>query len=107
VSWETSDRRQHLPSNWSTITADILKRDRECQLSYPGEWETRNGTMRCTVTATEVDHIGDRDDHDPANLRGACSACHQRRTREQAAAALAAVNAKARRPVRPHPGVIA
>lgn len=98
MPWTSSDRRAHLPRNWATIRARILKRDRwTCQLRDPG----------CTIRATEVDHIGDRDNHTPANLRAACPACHTRRTGIQAKAAQRAVAARSRRPDEPHPGLVA
>ena len=96
MTWTTSDRRTHLPSNWATIRARVLKRDRGvCQLRDAG----------CTVRATEVDHIGQRDDHTLTNLRAVCRACHAGRTGAQAKAAQRAVAARGRRPDEPHPGL--
>lgn len=71
--WARSDRRAHLPSNWSSLSKTILERDPTCQLGYDC----------CTVTSTQVDHAGDRDDHSPHMLRGVCAPCHGRRTAEQ------------------------
>ena len=83
--WASSTRRATLPTNWSsTVVPHILERDPVCQLAYPGTWHTRRGPAHCTGQATEVDHIRDRNDHTPANLRGVCSACHRRRTQAQA-----------------------
>lgn len=73
-AWAGSDRRATLPRNWATITRRILDRDGyRCQIRDPG----------CTLLATEVDHIDDRDDHRPANLRGACHPCHAHRSAMQ------------------------
>lgn len=85
--WAGSDRRSTLPSNWSSLTKFILDRDPTCRIAYPGEWLTKRGTVRCTVTSTEVDHWGHRLDHRPEMLRGVCHNCHSRRTQEQAQAA--------------------
>lgn len=84
--WQTSNRRAELPSDWTHIAAGILERHPTCQLDYPGIWHTSRGPARCTHTSTEVDHIGDKHDHTPHNLRGVCTSCHSRRTLEQAAA---------------------
>jgi 5-methylcytosine-specific restriction protein A len=82
--WAASDRRATLPSYWGSLATRILKRDKTCQLHYPGTWHTNKGEATCTRIATEVDHIGSRTDHSPKNLRGVCSPCHRRRTQEQA-----------------------
>lgn len=82
--WAGSTRRATLPSNWSSITAVVLAEEPTCQLAYDGTWWTRSGPTSCTVDSTEVDHIVDRLDHSRANLRGVCSACHRRRTQQQA-----------------------
>lgn len=69
--WRNSTRSQQLPSGWhSKIRPRILKRDgHACQIRLPG----------CTGTATEVDHIRDPLDHDPANLQAACTHCNARK----------------------------
>ena len=87
-------RRSPLPPGWDRrIRPRILRRDqRTCQLAYPDI---------CTGRATEVDHIGDDDDHSDTNLRAVCHPCHARRTGRQARAA----QPDRRRPTEPHPGL--
>ena len=58
----------------------------------------------CEGVATEVDHIGDRDDHGENNLRATSRTCHRSRTGRQARAARG-IHAT-RRPPQPHPGLI-
>lgn len=60
--------------------------------------------------ATEVDHMGSRDDHRPESLRSACSPCHLLRSSGQGGAAAGrAARARAaakRRPEEGHPGLV-
>ena len=77
VQWQGSSRKATLPKRWAVIRLRALRRDKVlCQLRLKG----------CTGRATEVDHIGDRNDHSLANLRSVCSACHKQHTQAQAAA---------------------
>ncbi|MER5671146.1 hypothetical protein [Pseudonocardia alni] len=46
-------------------------------------WKTGRDTW-CGAEAREVDHIGDRDDHRPENLRALCTPHHRERTSRQA-----------------------
>lgn len=97
--WTDRPQGRALPSNWSrTIRPRILVRDPHCTLRQPG----------CTLVSTEVDHIGDPDDHSDGNLRGACHHCHAKRTAAQAATGRA--RARAARPKlraqRRHPGLL-
>ncbi len=92
--WRSSTRRAQLPRNWPAIRRVILKRDPTCRLRY---------AEVCTLTSTEVDHIGDPHNHAVHNLRGVCHACHAKRTQEQARDA---VRRRARAP-ETHPGVTA
>lgn len=91
MPWDSSSRRSPLPSDWRAIRAPILRRDPTCRLRLEG----------CTVVSTEVDHVGDPDDHRPHMLRGVCRECHQKRTQAQAAAA----RPSARRLAEKHPGL--
>lgn len=98
MPWDhTSRRRSQLPANWPAIRRAVLTRDdHTCQIRGP----------RCAHTATEVDHIGDNLNHDPANLRAACQPCHARRTATQGHDAMRARRATARHPrPRRHPGL--
>jgi 5-methylcytosine-specific restriction endonuclease McrA len=58
------------------------------------------------VRATEVDHIGDHDDHSPGNLQAACSTCHRTKTGRAAARIGNAQRAERKRPTERHPGLI-
>ncbi|MDG4768842.1 hypothetical protein, partial [Solwaraspora sp. WMMD792] len=72
--WRTAP----LPRGWRTrIVPRILRRDRTCTLR----------THCRGAQSTEVDHIGDPEDHGDHNLRGVCSRCHAHRTGQQGAAA--------------------
>ena len=62
--WAGSRRRAELPPNWYTeIRPAILQRD-----GYQCRAVLADG-RRCTERATDVDHIGNRHDHRPANLQ--------------------------------------
>lgn len=75
-TWAGSDRRTTLPKGWAAIRQQVLDRDgHTCQLRLPG----------CIGRATDVDHVGDRDDHRLQSLRAACRHCRRLRTLAQAA----------------------
>lgn len=94
--WETSDRRQRLPQNWNVLRLSILRRDSwRCQMKLTG----------CKGIATDVDHIARGDNHDPANLRSACSACHKKKTSAEATEARRRKKARRFRPTERHPGM--
>jgi 5-methylcytosine-specific restriction endonuclease McrA len=97
MSWEGSDRRSRLPSDWaSAIVPRILQRDGyRCRIGYDG----------CTGTATEVDHIRRGDDHSNVNLQAACSWCHGKKSSAEGNAARRRWSSK-RKPER-HPGLLA
>lgn len=81
---------RHMPGNWKTIRRRVLTRDNgTCQIAGPD----------CTIIATEVDHIGHRDNHHPTNLRAVCATCHQARTNAQSHDRI-----PRKRPDEPHPG---
>ncbi|MFE6282447.1 HNH endonuclease [Streptomyces sp. NPDC057877] len=93
-SWRTVPR----PTGWKRIRAGILERDGGvCTWIDDGE--------RCTEPGTDVDHIGDPDDHSPANLRLLCGYHHRRRTALQARAARGPLPTR-RRPTEAHPGLV-
>ena len=99
MAWNTSTRRQRLPKDWPQRRRTVLERDPTCRLRYPG----------CTTTSTEVDHRNPGDDHSLSNLQGACSPCHGRKSRWEAAQARKASGAmrqqSPQRPGEPHPGL--
>ena len=61
---------------WRTLRREILERDPDCRLRFPG----------CTITSTEVDHIigiASGGSNDAANLRGVCHHCHRQKTQQE------------------------
>lgn len=71
--WTGSNRRAELPADWDVRRERVLRRDRyRCR--------------RCGARATDVDHIDDPADHDPANLQSLCTDCHRVKTLAEAAA---------------------
>jgi 5-methylcytosine-specific restriction endonuclease McrA len=57
--------------------------------------------------ADQVDHIGDRDNHDPANLAAIHDdPCHRHKTAMQGVATKARIREGRRRPPEPHPGLL-
>ena len=81
MGWETSNRREDLPSNWKAIRLKVLKRD-----SYRCQGRFSDGKP-CDRKAEEVDHIGDKRNHSLSNLRSLCSWHHGKRTSAQGHAA--------------------
>lgn len=96
--WQGSNRRAQLPPDWaSRIRPMVLERDgQQCAIYDDG--------VRCTYRATDVDHIGDKNDHSPQNLRAICDWHHKKRSSAQGNAARKRIPEK-RRP-EPHPGLI-
>lgn len=85
---DDSERRALLPSNWGrigqkdSIVDDVFRRDGgRCRFILPSG-------KRCPRTYPEhrmdVDHIGDRENHDLRNLRLLCEHHHKRVTAGQA-----------------------
>ena len=102
MAWEGSTRRHTLGKEYFRNRAIVMRRDhRQCQIRIPG---------LCTGEATDCDHIGDRLDHRPENMRAACKPCHLKRCGEQGGTAAGhASRARAsarRRTPEPHPGLI-
>jgi len=97
-AWQGSTRRESLPPNWQTLRRQILDRDgRRCTITM------RDGT-RCRDKATDVHHLGTRDDHRPEQLAAICSWHHKRITAQEANGARS--RPTSRRPTEPHPGLI-
>jgi len=94
--WASSNRRTELPPNWHKLRAVILRRDgHRCTHHDNGR--------RCEAKATDVDHIGDRHNHQPDNLTSLCHPHHATKTLREAAAGRAARSN--RRPEQRHPGL--
>jgi hypothetical protein len=58
----------------------------------------------CDATATDVDHIGDPDDHTDGNLRSLCSEHHDQKTSRQGNAAR--WTHRRQKPRERHPGIL-
>lgn len=100
-SWQGSTRRATLGKEYFRNRALVMRRDgHQCQIRDPG----------CIGTASECDHVGDRLNHDPENMRAACRPCHQRRSSGQGGAAAGraarARTAARKRPPEAHPGIV-
>jgi 5-methylcytosine-specific restriction endonuclease McrA len=95
MPWDPRNRRD-LPKGWPAIRQRVFKRDqRHCRLRYAG----------CIDYASEVDHIGDRNNHDLENLQAACLWCHARKSSRQGHQAQGFGELR-RRPPEQHPGII-
>jgi 5-methylcytosine-specific restriction protein A len=88
---------RNLPPNWPTITKHIHARD-----GHRCTAQRRDGT-RCPAPSTDIDHIGSRDNHTPANLQALCAWHHARKTAQQGNTARRPVTT--RRPPEQHPGL--
>lgn len=100
TGWKGSTRRATLGPDYFRNRAKVMRRDGgQCQLRTPGV---------CVGEATDCDHIGDRLDHRPENMRAACNPCHQARSSRQGGQS-SGVRARARKAARlrvpeQHPG---
>jgi hypothetical protein len=93
-SWRTVP----LPANWqSVIRPAILRRDPICLWGFLPE-----EIGECREPSTDVDHIGEPDDHNPESLRGICSYHHRKRTASQGVAGRAKIREEKPR-LRPRP----
>ena len=93
-----SARTAPLPKGWTAIRRRILKRD-----GYTCTWMTYGA--RCTQAATDVDHIGDPDNHSDDNLRSLCAPHHRARSSSQGGRAAQAKRIPRKRPAEAHPGL--
>ncbi len=80
--WVNSDRREHLPANWTKLREQRFKIDGYRCTAY-----MESDNTRCTGPAEECDHIGKRTDHRIQMLRSLCSWHHQRKSSREGAAA--------------------
>jgi 5-methylcytosine-specific restriction protein A len=82
MAWEgTSDRKERLPSDWSTRRVRVLRRD-----SYRCQARDSLGVV-CGEPANQVDHIVPGDDHDLDNLQSLCRWHHARKSSAEGHAA--------------------
>jgi len=98
MAWETSDRHDFLPPDWSAIRKKVLDRD-----GWRCRWILPSGA-RCPRKATDVDHMGARDDHRLERLRSLCHDHHEKVTLKQAFAGRARKKPP-KRPEERHPGL--
>lgn len=73
MAWTGSNRRAHLPADWSQRRAAVFKRD-----DYQCTWQEYG--ERCLGAAEECDHIRRGDDHNLTNLRSLCKVHHARKS---------------------------
>lgn len=98
MPWQTSDRRDHLPSDWAKIRKRIGKRDQWlCQAKLD------DGT-RCLEPATDVDHIRPGDDHRDSNLECLCGWHHRKKSSREGGSANGAKRRANRQRFRRHEG---
>lgn len=102
MPWASSSRRADLPANWEAIRRQVLARDGgRCVKSM------RDGTRCPTREGLEVDHIGDPQDHDEANLQTLCRWHHRQKTQAESGAARRRRPRERRaRPAESHPGLL-
>lgn len=74
MSWETSNRHERLPRDWSAIVLTVKRRAK-------GRCEDKHHALGCDGIGTDVDHIRQGDDHSLSNLQLLSAACHARKTR--------------------------
>ena len=100
MPWESSDRRDQLPSDWASIRREVFRRKgKRCV------WRLPSG-RQCPRPATDIDHIRGGDDHRISNLRPLCEHHHKKRTAQQAIAARKGRYRIKRRPVEDDPGAL-
>jgi 5-methylcytosine-specific restriction protein A len=63
-----------MPKGWDGWRDQVLARDPECRLKYPG----------CSGRSTEVDHIVRGGGDYLYNLQGVCSPCHKVKSQREA-----------------------
>ena len=98
--WANSNRKHELPADWHRTRRRILNRDKTC--TCPG---CPLHPALCHAASTDVDHIGDRHNHDDTNLRGLCSPCHDQRSSQQGLQARGHGPLR-QRPPEQHPGLL-
>lgn len=114
--WQGSNRRAGLPADWSAIRTTVLTRDAH-QCTWLDDHPDADGGFvdylagsypthqRCTTRGNDVDHVGNPDDHSPANCRTLCDHHHDHRSSRQGNTQRARLRAQLRLPRTPHPGL--
>ena len=99
MAWsDDSERRALLPSNWGSIVKAVKERDGgRCMFRLPSG-------KRCPRPGTDVDHKGDRENHDLSNLRLLCEHHHKQVTQAQAWQGKWGRRKKFKRAEEEHPG---
>lgn len=102
MTWDTSNRKQRLPSNWPALTQKIKKRDgHRCTTKLP-----KTG-KRCPRTkGLQVDHIIPGDDHRESNLTTICEHHHGQKSSAEGHAARRARWSVPLRTEGEHPGAL-
>jgi 5-methylcytosine-specific restriction endonuclease McrA len=99
MAWETSDRRERLPSNWSALVKQVKVRDGgRCT------WKLPSGA-RCPRAGTDVDHRRPGDDHSLRNLQLLCRHHHDKKTAREAWMGKRAARKPRQKRVEKHPGL--
>jgi len=96
--WNTSTRKQRLPSNWAALRAIVMK-----NAQYICQATMKDGS-RCTDKGTDVDHIEPGDNHDLANLQLLCQWHHNKKSSREGNTAR--VRHTEKRPPESHPGIL-
>jgi 5-methylcytosine-specific restriction protein A len=97
--WDSSDRRERLPADWTARRMRVLRRD-----GYRCRARDSVG-VRCDAPANQVDHIEPGDDHELDNLQALCRWHHARKSSAEGAAARRP-RARMTREPEPHPGAL-
>lgn len=95
MSWQTSDRRSRLPSDWPKRRQQVKRRAR-------GRCESEHHEPECDGVGTECDHVVNNDDHSLDNLQWLSTPCHKAKTQRESKVWL---QPKAR-PRPKHPGLL-
>lgn len=103
MAWGSeSGRTVPLPPNWAEIRQEALDRD-----GHRCTWKLPKSGERCPRRATDVDHMGDPDDHRLFKLRSLCGRHHALVTSKQGVQARAKKKQPRKRDRRQerHPGL--
>lgn len=96
MAWEGSTRKARLPADWAARRRRVLARDgwRCVAVDDTG--------ARCSLAATDVDHVKRGDDHSEDNLQSLCPWHHGKKSAHEGVEARRPRPARLR-PREPHP----